>query len=160
MSLESGQITTSDLSANAGILGNQIADGTIETRNLAAQAIQAFQIQNGDVFKIVQSGQISLALPSSTTTVQTNINHNLGFFPAYLIYMTTNPSSGRQYSNLPVPLSTANVSGFVVYAAWIYAYATDANNITIKIEGVDSTKMTSLVGTYNFQYFLLQESLQ
>jgi len=49
MSLQSGSIDTNDLSANAGILGTQIADGTIQTRNIATQAVVNTQIVNNTI---------------------------------------------------------------------------------------------------------------
>lgn len=44
-----GQLDYTDLSANAGLLGTQIADGTIQTRNLAPQAVLNTQIVNNTI---------------------------------------------------------------------------------------------------------------
>lgn len=44
MSFSPGNLDTSDISANAGILGTQIADNTIQTRNIAPGSIIAGQI--------------------------------------------------------------------------------------------------------------------
>jgi hypothetical protein len=84
MSLSPGSIDTNDLSPNAGILGTQIADNTIQFRNLLQT----------DVFKVVESGSFSFAWSVSGINSST---YNYGYVTAkttttnYKIYNSSTP---------------------------------------------------------------------
>lgn len=165
MSVQPGQITSTDLSPNAGIQGNQIADGTIQTRNFAPGAILAAhiadqtltgtQIQNGSVFKIVQTGTITLT-NSGTNPTNITIPHNLGTNPAFLVYTqipagwTGTPFAG-QYIQTPmvVPTNTGTTAAII---------SPSVDNTNLYISERDIYSSGGAPNTFNIKYYLLQET--
>lgn len=155
MSLSPGEITSSDLSPNAGILGTQLADNTIQLRNLT-----------DDTFRIVMSGSIAIPDVSGFTaaagkfnssSATTTVAHNLGYVPVAL-----GASSVTGGGLLPFtfygPIGVSSGSIFWDY----FNINSDATNIYlthsyIGFGGTGGVTFADSTGWNSVKYYLLQE---
>lgn len=153
MTFAPGQLDTNDISPNAGIQGNQLADGTLQARNFAPNVIPAAALPINQVFKIVKSGTITTtaSLVANTTTV-ISTPHGLGFTPAYIMYQGLNTGTFYPDSGIPVGFMVASGGG-IQFTRYIFT-SIDAINININIfSGGTATDVTR-----TFTYYLLQQT--
>jgi hypothetical protein len=149
MSLSSGEITTIDLSPNANIQGTQIADNTIQFRNLA-----------GNVFKVIASNTISLVQSPITGTAgiytglfnQATTPHGLSYTPGIQSYLVL----GGNF--IPMPYTAINSINSSSMAWVTYYIATDATNLYFNYQGNIFGGGTLAGTTLKAQYYLLQVS--
>lgn len=104
-----------------------------------------------NVFKIVDSGNTSLnaVVPVAGDSVQKIIPHNLGYAPIPLVFIQL-PGGYRQ---LPAPTGYHASGGDILFNSWVSA-VTDADNLYIDFAGGSAANY----GTWNFKYYLLQET--
>jgi len=151
MSLNPGEITSTDLSPNAQILGTQIADNTIQLRNLTDDTFRVVAVKTGTIpsFTVSNPGAGNFG----TNLVSITIPHNLGYVPAILGYAT---NTAGDYL-LSIPWSTNSGSGTT--ASWTTLYYTvDNTNIYAYFEATAYGNTTySSGGTWPVKFYLLQE---
>jgi hypothetical protein len=147
MSLNSGEITGADLSPNANILGTQIADNTIQLRNLT-----------DSTFRIVTTGTASVSLSSFSGSAgnytvshsTTDVAHGLSVAPVVIAYITPNGSPPYRL----MPYTSMNTTPL-----WAtYSVFVDMTNVTFRIDAMIFGAVSSgdLSGTV--RYYILQES--
>lgn len=149
MSLEPGSITGQDISPNANILGTQIADRTIQLRNLST-----------DTFGIIKTIPLTLSFTRSSTTFASYVNsvaHNQTFTPTIIADISidstlTGTPPARQFINSYV--LSANIGGVFTAIGQIYC-TVDSTNVYFQ---VDISTVSS--GTYNnsVKIYILQEA--
>jgi hypothetical protein len=151
-------ITNTDIAPNAGILGTQIADKTLQLRNLS-----------DDVFGIVDS----LNLTSTSYTTGTSpvggvaldvhnfsVAHNLDFIPAAVGYILSD--DGTSYYELPRTLWGIDGAGVKYVQVVLQLYA-NTTNITLQVStflsGIGSGGSVSANNpAFPLKIYLLQES--
>lgn len=147
-------ITNTDIAPTAGILGTQIADYTIQTRNIAPQAILALQIQDGDVFKIISKGSTTFDVTGTTANIL--VPHGLDYAP--IVFATVDASFNTVAQGLtPAPSLVLGTNSSVGNNYVVSAFC--------QIRGSDTTNIKFFVGVltgirYNgtIYYYILQES--
>jgi len=77
MPLLPGQITSSDISPNAGILGTQIADATIQTRNIAPNTILSTFIVNETITNVQIAPNTVTGGPTGNLALRTLTTDNI-----------------------------------------------------------------------------------
>lgn len=103
-----------------------------------------------NVFKIVQSGTVTLPGTTAGTTGTVAYNHNLGYYPIVLAYM----AFAGSYLTLPyINLITSGANDGKV--ASIIHWATDTSTVTFYWDVATFTSNTSSV---SIKLYLLQES--
>lgn len=156
MTFSQGNLDHSDLSANAGILGTQIADKSLQLRNLS-----------DDAFGIVLSGTATVTITSGDTgqTVVTTIPHNLGFAPASLAYLTVTPGDfDEQTGETLLPYTalyefiTGSSPSIEMRIMAHFFFTTDSTNAYAQVSVSDVSFFSQLQTTYTFKYYLLQET--
>lgn len=157
--LQSGQITSTDLSPNAGILGTQIADKTLQFRNF-----------NEDTFKVVNPGgtaaTVSLtngsytAVKTWTTTVAHNQNRTPGFMA--FVDLSTLPSLAVSTGLSPVPgigmTATSGLGTNVFLPGYIADVSVDATNLYFTVSWMYGALTLGNTYPVSFRYYLLAES--
>lgn len=130
MSLDPGEITSADISPVANILGTQIADGTIQTRNIASKAI------------------INTHIVDETITIQQLDLTSIGGPRAYV----SSDSSNGDYTDIQSAIDYVNGLGGGEVFVREGAYTTN-NNITlhsnITLHGENSSTEIIFNGFYN-----------
>lgn len=159
MTFAQGQLTGTDLSPAAGILGTQIADKTLQFRNFSE-----------DTFKIVRSGTATVTVGSgdSYTTKTTTVAHGLGFTPIVLAFIDAQAdlftAGGRVLTPYTMYESTTTSAGtgFLnnqVYVVIAYFTATaDNTNLYFNIGTSSTTFYSQLQKSWVFTYYMLQET--
>lgn len=166
MSLDSGEITSQDLSPNAGILGTQIADKTIEARNLADGVIPTSAITDGDdifIINDVLTASFSIT-PATTGTSTVTITHNLGYVPLVQAFVdiTNNQWSAGQIGTFGLPyflLGTQTVGGVSIFTMLAVVKVQKLNISTITFEVGTQGPSQNLAGTITC-YFLQETAAQ
>lgn len=143
MSLSEGQITSTDISPNAGILGTQIADNTIQLRNLA-----------DSTFRIVKTDTVTFSKAANSNSASLTVAHGLGYAPAILAYFTVG-SFIYPFGQVGAAITGAN-SGKITETSGV---TVDSTNIYFQVSAPDwagNGNYTS-AETYAVKYYLLQE---
>lgn len=111
---------------------------------------------NQNVFKIVGTGMTSLTIPSvsASATFDVSVPHNLGFAPIPFVFIS-DPSGF--YSQLPYA-GGLSPNGLYVGFNVLFQAVTTASNITINAYTGKNAGNPAISGTFNFTYYLLQES--
>lgn len=99
---------------------------------------------NQNIFKIVDTGTISVTKSSAQLASEVSVSHGLGYIPAYLGYVF---STG--YFLTPLVIFDIPTSGRVTYDMF-----TDANNVYARIVAQN----TGAIESATFKYFLMQET--
>lgn len=146
MSLQPGEIIGPDLSPNAQILGTQIADNTIQLRNLT-----------DDTFRILSKGQLSVSSAGAPTNFSF-VAHGLSFAPIVLGFLDGVTISGVTTSgSLPLPtytnLTVDTVGHQVKFATYLQAFS-DTTNIYALLFNATGSAVPAITVTY----YLLQEA--
>lgn len=142
-------ITTSDIAPNAGILGTQIADKTIELRNL-----------NSDVFYILSEG-VHTVTKSANSQAQTDFIDisSLGLLDAPLVLGTV--TDGGFFYALPFNIiDESGITNGGRVSATLRVAAADADTLFCEIRTPNYTGnglYTSQV-VKEFRYYILQQS--
>lgn len=151
-------LTTHDLAPDAGILGTQIADKTLQLRNLS-----------DDVFGIIDSLDVTT---TSFTTGSSPVGgvaldvhnfstaHGLNFIPAVVGYVLAD--DGTSYYELPRILWGIDAGG-IKYVQVAYQLYADATNVTVQVttflSSIGTAGSTSAgVSGFELKLYLLQES--
>lgn len=143
-------VTNHDLAPDAGILGTQIADKTIQLRNIS-----------DDVFGIVASGTYTLALSNPIIKDEIDsgsVAHNLGFAPVLMAFVTIpstitgHPYIAGKLQKLPVIFAGGAFIEAIVDAN------VDSTNVNFYAVNVWSGALSWGLTSLTFKYYLLQES--
>lgn len=130
--------------------GNNVTDTNAATNN------ELIFNSNQDLFKILKSGSASVNATGTQTVYTTTIAHNLNFTPPSLVYAVFNPSAANDWVLLPYTgTGFDGSSGGIYIGLYIWSY-TDNTNLYIKVV---TGSNAGDEGLYNFQYYILQESL-
>lgn len=111
------------------------------------------------VLKIVSSGesQMPVASGSGFTNYENVVQHDLGFVPIPLVFVTPPSGSGYTIQQLPYTIFTFSLGSTTApdVNAHIVA-AVDDTYLTIDLTA--KTTISSFVGAWTFKYYLLQET--
>lgn len=117
-----------------------------------------------NVFKIVQSGTATIAVPTpftSGSTLTAAVAHNLGIKPAFTAFVDIpigDGSASLQGKLTSVPatlLALAGTPGSVTIRA---VADVDTTNINFRVENTAGVGITGVNGNWVFKYYLLQET--
>lgn len=124
---------------------------------------------DNNIFKIVQSGTVSQTLSNTSNTVsgaagdnpqEFAIAHNLGYIPAFLVYVRAPADffDGAVLFQLPHSTYINNDGGSDgLYFTHFYAVVDDTN-LTIKYDHRSNTDYSPSAPTFEVRYYLLQET--
>lgn len=132
MSFSDGNLDWTDLSATAGILGTQIADGTIQARNMADSAVLTNNISDGSI-----------------TTTQIASNTITGDNIALNTINANNIAVGTITSNeiASNTITSANIAAGTITAANIASGTITGDNISaLNLTGKNITADTGTIG--------------
>lgn len=167
-----GRLIVSDGENNIGLFGYD-EDGNVVVKVAkpgynAESATDSQLIFNSsqNTLKVVQTASVVQTLTNTANTVAQGtqvktIAHNLGFKPAFLVYMTTNPGyvSGEVLIALPdlfvLPSGHSLGGGTIFSKFWATA---DDNNLYINYFHRVSTDYSPSAPTFTVRYYLLQET--
>lgn len=150
MSISPGEIIGADLSPNANILGTQIADKTLQLRNLS-----------DDTFGIIRSGTLNVTQGAVTGTsgqyvtgvATVSTAHFLPFTPYILSFVSVNGA----FLSTPYTLISsngANAAYWITYRTYTdstFAYF-DIDLLAFGVVNLGSVSVTA-------KYYLLEESI-
>jgi len=135
-----GSIDTNDLSPNAGILGTQIADNTIQFRNLLSTDV--FKIGLKGTYTFPSFGNLTHGTSSSTTAT---IPHNLRLVPiiscSSLLVAANNPWGIPVYTPWNTIVTTAYAFPYPIYSITIPDTTTSSNIIYTISAAADVTNL-------------------
>lgn len=104
---------------------------------------------SNNTFNIVGSGTASIQLPNPLTnwqTYTTTVSHNLGYVPAYLVYLS-DPSS----VTIAIPFTPVDALGNIAYNTYAYV---DSTQIVFNWNG----KTFYNGQTFSYKYYFLKET--
>ncbi len=112
-----------------------------------------------DVFKIVKSGTASLTKPnpaSGGATYLTTIPHGLGFTPLSVVSIEAGENLGfTAITYFTLPFNSVSYAGGALSINDAFAASTDSSNLYIEVITNGNNVIT---GTFDFKYYLLQET--
>lgn len=117
---------------------------------------------NNNLFKIVDSDIASFAVGSLNAGDETThtVAHGQTGIPAIIAFVNGTGSSfltaNRHYS---VPTTIPVSVGGVYQAGIVYRFEVDSTNIYFKVSNYTSLSPVTNIGTANFKYFVLQETV-
>lgn len=150
-----GQILANDGSVNVGLFGFDSAGKmVVKVAKAGVNVLTATDDQlvfnsGQDMLKIVQKNTASLVVSAGGSTSKT-VAHGLSFLPAIICYILP-PYGPPTY--FPNPAISVNVATMVVGA--VSHVEVDATGVTFSVVNDGSGLYT---GTYNFTYYLMQET--
>jgi hypothetical protein len=107
---------------------------------------------NQNTLKVVLSGTVAL-LPTVGSNAYAVVEHNLGYIPAALVYLTD--ATGVVYAALP-SFDNINTSGSTLEFGSYFTYTVTESELMLT--AASSTAVVA--ATRYFKYFMLQESVQ
>lgn len=114
-----------------------------------------------NMFKIVQSGTATLTVPASMASTQvasTTVTHNLGYKPAFDVYITDGTAYGlTPGQNQQTPFIQWYIVAGSIRGMFYTTVSTSTTTITFKY--INGTTVTDVTGGYiTFKYYLFRET--